>query len=83
MNREPGDLLDFLRPMVYFWLDRVRDNRPLEVSPSVVSQPYGTWLANWLERGRSRIQRFIQSQAYAMRQCLLAYLTAGPLKDDL
>jgi hypothetical protein len=69
--------------MVYFWLDRVRDNRPLEGSPGVVSQPYGNWLANWPEMGKPRIRRFIKSQAYAMRQSFLAYLAADPLKDDL
>jgi len=27
--------------MIYFWLYRVRDNRPLEGSSGVVSHPYG------------------------------------------
>ena len=38
VNREQVHLLDLLYPMVYFWIYRVRDNRPLEVSPGVVSQ---------------------------------------------
>jgi len=80
VDREQHDRLDLLLPMVYFWLDRVRDNRPLEGSPGIVSQPYGTWLANRPEPGLPRIRRFIQSQAYAKRQCFLAYLTAGPHK---
>ena len=38
VNIEQVHLLDLLSPMVYFWFYRVRDNRPLEVSPGVVSQ---------------------------------------------
>ncbi len=38
MNREITNFLDLLVPMLYFWLYRVRDNRPLEVSSGVVSQ---------------------------------------------
>ena len=38
MNREEPELLDLQPAIVYFWYYRVRDNRPLEVSPGVVSQ---------------------------------------------
>ena len=38
MNREFAFFLDLLSRMSYFWVYRVRDNRPLEVSSGVVSQ---------------------------------------------
>ena len=39
VNIEQTHWLDLFFPMIYFWLYRVRDNRPLEVSSGVVSQP--------------------------------------------
>ena len=41
MNIEGVLVLDLLPSMIYFWLYRVRDNRPLEESSGIVSQPYG------------------------------------------
>ena len=41
MNSLDLQVLDLLKLKVYFWLYRVRDNRPLEGSPGVVSQPHG------------------------------------------
>jgi hypothetical protein len=38
VNIDTVDLLDLNHPMAYFWNYRVRDKRPLEVSPGVVSQ---------------------------------------------
>ena len=83
MNIDLSQFLDFRRAMGYFWLYRVRDNRPLEGSSGVVSQTYGIWLANQLEQGFPPIRRFIQSQAYAMKQCFLVYFTSDLLLGDL
>ena len=83
MNREKLLLLDFFGPMTYFWFYRVRDNRPLEGSSGVVSQPYGELVSEPAGAGISPIRRFIQSQAYIMKQSFLVYLISGLLLVDL
>ena len=75
MNRDHKDPLDLNARIVYFWLYRVRDNMPLEVSPGVVSQSdriLGSEPAG--KRDSPHRRRFIQSQAQGMKQCFKAGL---------
>ena len=75
MNRDREVLLDLNGRIVYFWFYRVRDNRPLEVSPGTVSQSdriLGSEPAG--KRDSPHRRRFIQSQAQGMKQCFKAGL---------